>query len=72
MSKKRDPVIAVLKYFQEAELPLAQQALALAQQLLRARNPGTRAGALRPRPVQKKPPTAGAALAAAGEYKPGA
>ena len=58
MSKKRDPVIAVLKYFQEAELPLAQQALSLAQQTVRARTPSPR-----PRPVAKKPP---APLAAAG------
>jgi hypothetical protein len=42
MSKKRDPVIAVLKYFQEAELPLAQQALSLVQQTLRARVPTVR------------------------------
>lgn len=48
MSKPRDPVIAVLKYFQEAELPLAQQALALAQQVLRSR-------ATAPRLVAKKP-----------------
>jgi len=62
MSKKRDPVIAVLKYFQEAELPLAQQALALAQQVLRARQPTARP---RPRPVPKKaaPPMAAAVAA---------
>jgi len=50
MSKKRDPVIAVLKYFQEAELPLAQQALSLVQQTLRARAAET----ARPRAVPKK------------------
>lgn len=49
MSKKRDPVIAVLKYFQEAELSLAYQALALAQQTLKARVPS-------PRLVTKKAP----------------
>jgi type II secretory pathway component HofQ len=54
MSKKRDPVIAVLKYFQEAELSLAHQALALAQQTLRARVPS-------PRLVTKKAPPARAA-----------
>jgi hypothetical protein len=58
MSKKRDPVLAVLKYFQEAELSLAQQALTLAQQTVRARTPTPR-----PRPVTKKVP---APLAAAG------
>jgi hypothetical protein len=57
MSKKRDPVIAVLKYFQEADLALAQQALALAQQTLRARLPNARP---RPRPVAKKAPIAAA------------
>lgn len=56
MSKKRDPVIAVLKYFQEAEIPLAQQALALAQQTLRGRQqPNARP---RPQPVVKKPASA--------------
>ena len=53
MSKPRDPVIAVLKYFQEADLALATQALALAQQTLRARLPNARS---RPRAVAKKPP----------------
>jgi hypothetical protein len=61
MSKKRDPVLAVVKYFQEAELPLAQQALSLAQQILRGRTPS-----VRPRPVAKKAP---APLAAAGSNR---
>jgi hypothetical protein len=52
MSKPRDPVIAVIKYFQEAELPLAQQALSLAHQIVRARAPSSR-----PRPVVKKAAT---------------
>ena len=55
MSKKRDPVIAVLKYFQEADLALAQQALSLAQQTLRARA----VSPARPRAVPKKAPVAG-------------
>lgn len=57
MSKPRDPVIAVLKYFQTADLALAQQALALAQQTLKARI----APALRPkpRPVPKTAVAAG-------------
>jgi hypothetical protein len=53
MSKKRDPVIAVLKYFQEAELPLAHQALALASQTLKARESS-------PRLVTKKATSASA------------
>jgi hypothetical protein len=60
MSKKRDPVIAVLKYFQEAELSLAYQALALAQQTLRARVPS-------PRLVTKKAPAPAGPPRAAGE-----
>jgi hypothetical protein len=61
MSKKRDPVIAVLRYFQEAELPLVQQALSLAQQVVRARTPANR-----PRSVAKRTP-APAPVAAAGD-----
>ena len=40
MSKRRDPVIAVLNYFEHTELPLAEQALALAQQIVKNRRPG--------------------------------
>jgi hypothetical protein len=43
MSKKRDPIVAVLNYFQQAELLLAEQALALAKEIVRARRPTTRA-----------------------------
>jgi hypothetical protein len=39
MSRKRDPVIAVLHYFENAELPLVQQALTLATQIVRRRQP---------------------------------
>jgi hypothetical protein len=39
MSTKRDPVIAVIKYFEETDLNLARQALALCQQTLRRRTP---------------------------------
>jgi hypothetical protein len=57
MSKKRDPVLAVLKYFQEAEVPLAQQALSLAAAIVKTRaatpNPTS---SPHPRPVAKKPP----------------
>jgi hypothetical protein len=37
MSKPRDPVLAVLAYFETADLPLARQALALIQATLRRR-----------------------------------
>jgi len=52
MSKKRDPVVAVLKYFQEAELPLAQQALSLCTAIVKSRVPALRS---RPRAVAKTP-----------------
>jgi hypothetical protein len=39
MSRKRDPVEAMLKYFEEAELPLARQGLVLAQLVIRRRSP---------------------------------
>ena len=39
MSKKRDPVLAVLHYFKTADLALSQQALALAQAVLKDRSP---------------------------------
>ena len=39
MSRKRDPITTVLDYFQDAELPLAQQALTLATQIVRKRQP---------------------------------
>lgn len=61
MSKPKDPVIAVLKYFQEADLALATQALALAQQVVKARQPKSR-----PQPVAK-PKAATLAQAVSGE-----
>ena len=39
MSKKRDPIVAVLRYFEDTELPLAQQALTLAKEIVRSRSP---------------------------------
>jgi hypothetical protein len=39
MSKPRDPILAVLHYFETAELPLARQALALAGAVVRRRSP---------------------------------
>ena len=64
MSTKRDPVVAVLDYFQTADLALAQQALALCQRTVKARLP--KAGQTRPRAVVPKPPKV-AAAGAAGE-----
>lgn len=39
MTKKRDPIVSVLEYFETSELPLAQQALELAKAVLRRRTP---------------------------------
>ena len=55
MSKKRDPALTVFKYFQEAELPVAQLALSLAQQILRERTGKAASPRLRP-PAPKKTP----------------
>lgn len=69
MSTKRDPVIAVIKYFEEAELSLARQALALCQQTLRRRTPfpvqksGRRSNGRTTTPTTKTTPTARSAAA---------
>jgi hypothetical protein len=47
MSKKRDPIVAVLNYFQQVDLLLAEQALALAKEIVRARRPTTRASTMK-------------------------
>jgi hypothetical protein len=39
MPKPRDPVINVIHYFETAELPLAQQALAMAAAIVKNRLP---------------------------------
>ena len=39
MSKPRDPVLAVIAYFETAELPLARQTLAIVQQTVKRRTP---------------------------------
>jgi hypothetical protein len=65
MSKPRDPILAVLNYFTTTELPLAEQALSLAKEIVAKRRAGTAAGkpttkavaqATR-KPVAKKPAT---------------
>jgi hypothetical protein len=56
MSKRRDPIVLVFRFFQEVELPIAQQALSVAAAIVKARTPSPR-----PRPVPKKAPLAAAA-----------
>jgi hypothetical protein len=48
MSKKRDPIVAVLNYFNNAELTLAQQGLELAKAIVRNRLP--RGAQAKPKP----------------------
>ena len=52
MSKKRDPVIPVIQYFEQAELPLVVQTLAIAQAIVRSRMP--KAPAKRVRSTEKR------------------
>lgn len=49
MSRKQDPIHAVVRYFREAELPLAQQALSVVSAIVRERAPKGRNNA----PVKK-------------------
>lgn len=51
MSRKQDPVLAVLRYFREADVPLAQQALAMATSIVRERSPKRKNDS----PVRKHP-----------------
>jgi hypothetical protein len=46
MSRKRDPVLTVLQYFSDADLPLAEQGLTLAKQIVAKR----RAASSKPAP----------------------
>jgi hypothetical protein len=39
MSKKKDPIVAVLNYFTTVDLALALQGLALAREIVRNRSP---------------------------------
>jgi len=41
MSKKRDPIIAVLNYFETADPVLCVQALAMVKEILKKRQPST-------------------------------
>lgn len=54
MPKPKDPVIAVIHYFETTELPLAQQALAMAQAIVKDRAPGKAPAAAR---SHKRSPT---------------
>jgi len=53
MSKKRDPVVAVLNYFQSAELPLARQGLELAKEIVRRRGGGAAPGTTTKKPKRR-------------------
>jgi hypothetical protein len=60
MSKKKDPVVAVLTYFETADLALADQALSLAKEIVRKRRPqaGTRKAPTKRKPAPQPAETA--------------
>lgn len=60
MGRKQDPIVPVLHYFENVELPLAQQALALVKEIVRKRQPAPRRA-----PQPRKPQLAAAAGSAA-------
>jgi hypothetical protein len=51
---KRDPVLAVLDYFETADLPLAHQALTLAKAILKRRGPQGPPKRHRPKPAKRE------------------
>lgn len=53
MSKPKDPVLAVIAYFETADLALARQTLAIVQQTLKRRLPA--AAKAKAQPAKKKP-----------------
>lgn len=55
MPKKQDPVVGVLRYFRDAELALAQQALTLAKETVKAREPQPVAKPKKPRTRKPTP-----------------
>lgn len=61
MSKKRDPIVAVVNYFTTVDLALAQQGLELAKEIVRKRLPRSAQTAA---PTKRKPrqPAVGAAV----------
>ena len=65
---KKDPVLAVIAYFETADLALAQQTLAIVQQTLKRRTPA--AVRLPGRPVAKKKTKATTTAAAADSTVP--
>jgi len=63
MSKPRDPVLAVIRYFETADLPLAQQALAIARGIVKRRVPRLASTLARPKAKVKSQPANGPAAA---------
>lgn len=52
MSRRRDPVLAVMQYFETADVALAQQTLAIVQAIVKRRAPKNSAKA---KPAKTKP-----------------
>jgi hypothetical protein len=51
MSKKRDPLVAVIHYFNTVDLPAAEQAVTMVREIVRSRQP---ARAAKKAPVPKR------------------
>jgi len=66
MPRKKDPIIDVLRYFEDTELVLAEQALVLVKEIVKHRQPVVRKRVLKPKPQ----PSATAATMPAGEARP--
>lgn len=73
MSRKKDPIIGVVDYFETASLEAAQSALALAQAIVRRRTPAAEKKGKRTRSVKPAtstpPPAPPAPAAPAGEKR---
>jgi hypothetical protein len=66
VSKKRDPLVAVIQYFNTVELPAAHQALTVVREIVRSRQPRLASdGVKKKAPVRKT-----AATAPAGDQVP--
>ena len=61
MSKKRDPIITVMAFFEHADLALAESALELARDKVRARRPSTKLAPAKKKVNAAKPATAAGA-----------
>lgn len=66
MPKKKDPIITVLRFFELADLALAEQGLTLVKEIIKNRQPAV----AKPKP-RKKPPAAPPAATTGAPPPPG-